>query len=306
MKTKSALIRLTGALLLLYITTFPSTLLGAVTLTGDPTTTTGVILNLLGNSQDFTLKADSTGAGYAYNIYSGGYTVSAEDSVLGTNIVGNTAQGATGGSFSIGDQIMVIGWKATTPNVGGSSAGYSDGFLKFDQNLNGTYQPASAPGGAQTSFSNSDPGDFQLQTTRNNSNSFKVSSFRFYQDATHNNTYPLQVGGVANGAFIDPIGDLAFRTFGINVAAPASAFELSSQLILLNITQLNSQSFGGTPVNDFGPIVNFYIFQGNNSGKTGAVIKAAGVPEPTTAILLILGVAATGLHRRVRQSRKED
>lgn len=274
-----------------------TTSFSAVTLTGDPTTTTGVTLNLIGNSQDLAIKADSTGKGYAYDIYTGGYTITAGDTVAGSNIIGNTAQGATGGSFAIGDQIMVIGWKATTPNVGGSTAAYSDGFLKFDQNLNGTYAPASAPGGAQTSFSNSDPGDFQLQTTRNSNNAFKVSSFRFYETG-NSNTYPLQVGGVAAGAFTDPLGDLAFRTFSVNVAAPAATYEISSQLILLNITQLNSQSFGGTPVNTFGSLVNFYIYEGNNAGKTGAVIKYAGVPEPSTAGLIILGLGSILFHRK--------
>lgn len=263
---------------------------GAVVLTGNPTTTTGVTLTRLGNSQDGGLKADSSGVGFAYDIYVGSYTVSAGDTVSGSNIVGNTAQGATGGGFTIGSQIMLIGWVATTPNVGGSTAAGADGFLKFDQSLTGNYHPANAPGGAVTSFSTASvPGDFQLQTSRNSSSEFRVTSFRFNQDALNNNTYPMQTGGVASGSFISPQADLPFRTFGINVSAPASTPALTSQLIALNLSALNGMSFGGTDVTDFGPIVNFYMYKGNVAGKTGVVINSAPVPEPTTIGMFVLG-----------------
>lgn len=78
--------------------------------------------------------------------------MSAGDTVSGATVIGNTAQGVTGGSFGVGSEILVIGWKATAPAAGGSASAVSDGFLKFAANLNGGYQPASAPGGASTSF----------------------------------------------------------------------------------------------------------------------------------------------------------
>ncbi len=269
----------------------------SVVITGDPTTTSGLNLTRIGNSQDPSIKADNSSSGFNYDLYIGRYTVTAGDTVMGTKIVGNTGQGATGGAFSAGSEVLMIGWKATTPTVGGSDRAISDGFLKFDANLNGGYRPASDPGGLSTSFSNSDPGDFQLQTSRNGSE-FRVSSFRFYESATNPSTYPLQSGVAAGGTFTVPLADLAFRSFGVNAAASGRPLELSSQLFLLNITTLNSQSFGGTDVNDFGSTLNFYMQQGNGQGKTGIVVTNLAIPEPSAAILV--GLSLLALLRRKR------
>lgn len=292
MKNKQTLIALAT------LTFASSPIFASVTLTGDPTTTTGFTFQNLGNSQDAAIKADSVGSGYSYDVYYGTYTVSAGDSVSGTNVIGNTTQGAAGGSFDVGDQILVIGWKAGTQAVGVDTGNENNGFLKFDFNNNGGYSTdAESSGSPSTSFSdsnNSDPGDFQLMTSRNSGNEHRVAHFRF-RDNTSPSIYPLQVGGGSGAAFIDDLEDLPFRTFGSldSGTAGSSSETIDSQLILLNVTDLNASSFNGVDVNDFGGPWQFYMQLGNKDGTLDSNTHATGVvvavPEPTSLALLGLG-----------------
>lgn len=276
-------------------------MLAAVTITGDPTSTTGANLVRLGNSQDAQYKADETGAGFAYDIYTGRYTVEAGDTTMGSNLVGNTVEGANGGAFNLGDDIYVIGWKSTV--LGSDSKliqSTGDNFLKLDPNGNAGYQPASAPGGPVTSFSNSDAGDVQLNSTRNFGNEFRFSNFRF-NDGSGSTTHPYQ-DGESNSAFTPPLEDLPFRAFGVNTAGfkadgiTPETLAVESQVYLFNVTDLNSSSFGGVAFNDIGSDLPFYMFLASSAGKTGVVI-----PEPTSLALLGLGGLAL-ISRRSRQA----
>ncbi|WP_197169364.1 PEP-CTERM sorting domain-containing protein [Novipirellula galeiformis] len=270
---------------------------GAV-ITGDPTTTTGAGLQLIGNSMDPQFKADTIGGGFAYDVYTGRYTVSASDVIGGANVIGNTGQGVQGGAFNIGDDIFVIGWKSTADNgSGGLFASTGDNFLKLDPNGNAGYQPASAPGGAVTSFSNSDAGDAQLQNSRNDGNQFRFRSFRFNDGS--GSSYPLQ-DEVASAPFTDPLEDLPFRAFGVNTGGVTPKVE--SQIYLLNVTALNNSSFNGTPFNPIGQGLPFYMHLAGESGSTGVAIPAATVPEPTSLGLMLAGASLLGLRHRRRKN----
>lgn len=281
-----------------------------VIVTGDPTTTTGANMVLVGSSESAAIKADTTGVGFVYDLYVGRYTVGAGDTVAGSNLVGNIAQGVTGGAFNLGDDILIIGWKAGVQNPGGEASNESNTFLKVDPNANGGYATAAAPGGPATSFSLSDAGDYQLSTTRNNFNQFRVDNFR-YNDGTSATTYPLQ-GGVAGAAFTDNLEDLAFRTFGVNVSPTLSTQYplLGSQLMLLNVTDLNNLSFNGQDTNTLTDSLQFYLQLGNQSGKSGVLFNGqvlaaapttAAVPEPATMALGLLSAGAMLLASRRRR-----
>lgn len=268
----------------------------AAVITGDPTTTTGAGLQLVGNSTDPQFQADVSGSGYGYDVYVGRYTVSAGDSTSGANLIGNTAEGVTGGSFNVGDDIFVIGWKSTTENAGNLVAATGDNFLKLNPTGNAGYLPASAPGGPVTSFSNSVPGDAQLHFSRNDANEFRTVGFRF-NDGTGTSLYPYQVGGVGS-AFSPLLIDLPFRAFGVNGSTDPTPNVLS-QLYLLNVTDLNAASFGGQPFNPIGAGLPFYMTISSQGNSTGVVIPAtAAVPEPASVALLLVGAGVLSMRRR--------
>ncbi len=280
-----------------------------VVITGDPTSTTGANLQRIGNSQDAAFKADELNGGFAYDIYVGRYNVQAGDSTSGPDLIGNTGEGATGGAFDVGDDIYVIGWKSTATNTDGSLVlSTGDNFLKIDPNGNAGYQPASAPGGAVTSFSNSDAGDYQLQSSRNGNedkvkNEFRFSSFRYNDGAGGPYVYQSDPGN-SNSVYTQALEDLPFRAFGVNRAGLKSNGQpetpaVESQVYLLNITDLNAASFNGTDTNDIGDSLKFYAFLAGQNGKTGVVI-----PEPASLALLGLGSLAF-LGRRAKRSDRD-
>lgn len=282
----------------------------SVIITGDPTTTTGASLQLAGSSESVALKADTVGVSFVYDLYVGRYTVSAADVVAGVNIVGNTGEGATGGNFNVGDDILVIGWKAGTQNPGGIANNESNTFLKVDPNLNGGYATAAEPGGPVTSFSQSDAGDYQISTSRNDFNSFRVDDFR-YNDGVSATTYPLQ-GGAQGDPFTDLLENLPFRTFGVNVSPTLSTQYplLGSQLMLLNVTDLNNLSFNSQDANAIGDSLQFYLQLGNLAGKSGVVFDGEiladaapvnAVPEPATMALGLMGATAMLIASRRRR-----
>ena len=272
----------------LILTLAPS--FGMVTFTGDPSTTTGAGLVRLGNSLDSSIFAGNVGLGYSYDVYTGRYTVSSTDTASGTGLIGSTV-GATGGSFDVGDEVYVIGWKSTQFDTNGGLVGATgDQFIKMDPNGNGGYLPSSAPGGPNTSFSgNSDPGDFQLQNSRNFGNDFRFSSFLFNEGGA-GLTYPLQDGG-ANSAFTTIEVDLPFRAFGLLESGSGGPDRVISQTFLLNLTDLSASSFGGVDVNDFDNIAFQMLISADGDSRAfwaGGDTQVV-IPEPATAILGALG-----------------
>ncbi len=296
--TQQVKLQLNSIVALSTLLSIPATAMAGVVVTGDPTTTTGINFTNAGNSSDAGIQADITGAGYNYDIFVGKYTVDGSDTFTGSNVIGNTAEGLTGGSFNVGDSILAIAFKPTTQNSGGSQEVVSNGFFKFDAN-NDSYAPATAPGGAKTSFGLADPGDYQLSTSRNFGGEFRVDGFRF-NDGSNPSTYPLQDGTSEpqtprGGFFNDPAADLPFRTFGVN-GNPGNTPTLLSQILLVNLTDLNALSFNGQDVNDLGDNFTFYTFLGNGDGQTGAVIQV--VPEPVAAMGGLSLLSLIGLRRR--------
>lgn len=266
------------------------------TLTGDPTTTLNAGLTLVGNSFDADLQSVNQGAGFSYDVYVGRYNVSATDTVLvtpGTDVVGNTGEGATGGAFNVGDDIYVIGWKATQP-AGGTALAGNNGFLKINPNGNAGYRLATDPGGAAGSFTSlSEAGDTQLSTSTNFGNEFRFVDYRF-NNGTSPTTYPLQ-SGTSSGSFDRPLADLPFRTFGIDESGTdgSSSERLSSQLFLLNVSDLNAgphpSTFGVQPA-DIGSNLKFFLELGNPAeGGLPAGSTAVIVPEPASAAALAIG-----------------
>lgn len=237
----------------------------------------------MGNSQDAEFRADESGSGYAYDFYSGSYTVSSGDTIS-SGLVGDTSLGAVGDAFDVGDSIFALGWKTTETDTNGDLLpATGDHFLKFDPNGNNGWRPASAPGGAYTSFSGgSDQGDFQLQNSRNNLN-FQFKSFLFNGGAS-GIAYQYNTG--SDPVITDPRADLPIRAFGVEGigSGTGSGLNIFSQIYLINVTDLNVTSFDGVSVGNIGEDLQYHMYIGGGGNKTGVVV----VPEPSSYVMLTM------------------
>lgn len=268
----------------------------AVTLTGDPTTSSGSTWNLVGSSlqsSNVIWAAGSTTRDISY--YTTAFTYSGGDS--STASMGNASGSIGGAGWAAGDRVVAVGWKVNN----GASAGWLNGstFMKFNPGGAGTYSAANAVGGTggSTSFGNSVAGDFQLYGDINWNNESRVTQYR--NRTASGSDYPLQVGGSVSGALLaDP-----FRSYSVLAAGTTAAgsAQIASQIYLINVDFLAraGSTYGFAP-NMIGDVIGKLHIQvgGFTGSQTDVVLTNVAVPAP--GALALLGVAGLAGSRRRR------
>jgi len=184
----------------------------AAILTGDPTTTVGVVLHPVGNA------LQSTGVIWAggsttrsVSFYSGVFVHSSSDTATAT--FGN-GPSVGGDGWEVGDRVVAFGSKVNNAHEAGWL--YGETAIMMNPGGAGTYTAAEFVGGPSSpplGFSNSVNGDFALQATANSGNQSRVTQFLFA--APVGTVYPLQAGGSQTGSLLaNP-----FRSYRV-LAAP--------------------------------------------------------------------------------------
>lgn len=268
----------------------------AVTLTGDPTTSTGLAWNTVGNSLQSSgviWASGSTTRDMSY--YTSSFRYSSSDS--STASMGNGATvGGTG--WNEGDRVVAIGWKVNNGNVAGWLNGET--WIKLNPGGTGGYSAANAVGGtgASTSFSNSVTGDYQLYGSVNFGNESRVTQFRYR--TAGGSSYPMQSGGTSAGALLaDP-----FRSYSVLAAGTVNAgeAEISSQIYLINVDFLSragtSYGFSANMIGDTIGKMQVLVNQGAGRTATEVVMSNVAVPAPGAAALVGLAGLVGGRRRR--------